>query len=418
VDERLLHVGGEVVSEPINSEGNTMRACSFWLVLTGVLWLASGVASAAEQKALRSTPLGPGMEADTNRFGSDYRNFESLSAQQCQTECAKDAQCKAWTWVKPGVQGPSAKCWLKNAVPAKSPDACCISGVKATVPSASTNAVLTERGAESLVQSGILKPEVLSINNQRPAGYVFRAGIPVTIHGHGLGTGGQVRLLGSFRKPPSVIVSDWRPSVIYARLADEISGEEDLNDVRLEIQPTGGQSIVVRGVRFEAARETTLLKDIPQRYVTLPGQQATYWTNGGRPSLDGPWPIWEFLKSVRAQSAIVSRSNFGKPSAKWFAPGTDTYVLPLRTGFSISNYVFTAGPSDTHPSKCNTFGGGQYFQGRYGVTIEHPNVIKVDWGVGRCHISPILTESSSDANYSAYGLDVYVVGPRGLSPWK
>jgi hypothetical protein len=71
-----------------------------------------------------------GFETDTNRFGSDYRSLDAPDAQKCQAACAGEAQCKAWTWVKPGVQGPSAKCWLKNAVPVASKSNCCVSGVK------------------------------------------------------------------------------------------------------------------------------------------------------------------------------------------------------------------------------------------------------------------------------------------------
>jgi hypothetical protein len=69
-------------------------------------------------------------EAGKNLPGGDYDNREIASAQQCQSICAVDARCKAWTWVKPGIQGPAARCWLKNQVPAARADACCTSGIK------------------------------------------------------------------------------------------------------------------------------------------------------------------------------------------------------------------------------------------------------------------------------------------------
>jgi hypothetical protein len=43
--------------------------------------------------------------------------------------------CRAWTFVKPGVQGPQARCWLKHQAPEARPHPCCISGVK---PAAAT----------------------------------------------------------------------------------------------------------------------------------------------------------------------------------------------------------------------------------------------------------------------------------------
>jgi hypothetical protein len=48
----------------------------------------------------------------------------------CRDLCQKDAPCKAWTWVKPGVQNAKAMCWLKNAIPTPSADANTTSGVK------------------------------------------------------------------------------------------------------------------------------------------------------------------------------------------------------------------------------------------------------------------------------------------------
>jgi hypothetical protein len=70
------------------------------------------------------------LEVGTNRYGGDYASRDLATAQQCQAACASEAQCKAWTWVKPGIQGPGAKCWLKNQVPAVSKNDCCVSGVK------------------------------------------------------------------------------------------------------------------------------------------------------------------------------------------------------------------------------------------------------------------------------------------------
>jgi hypothetical protein len=72
------------------------------------------------------------LEYDTNRFGSDYNNFEVPSGDPavCQDACLRDASCAAFTLVRPGVQGPNARCWLKNNVPPPAHDTCCTSGTK------------------------------------------------------------------------------------------------------------------------------------------------------------------------------------------------------------------------------------------------------------------------------------------------
>ena len=48
----------------------------------------------------------------------------------CQAACRSDERCAAWTHVAPGIQGPRAWCWLKHAVPARTSNKCCVSGVE------------------------------------------------------------------------------------------------------------------------------------------------------------------------------------------------------------------------------------------------------------------------------------------------
>ncbi len=61
----------------------------------------------------------------TNLPGQDYDSFDAPSAQVCRNTCGGESRCQAYTWVKPGIQGPSGRCWLKHALPAIVKDACC-----------------------------------------------------------------------------------------------------------------------------------------------------------------------------------------------------------------------------------------------------------------------------------------------------
>ena len=74
------------------------------------------------------------MEQNTDRAGSDYSNVTLPSGSgpaQCESLCNADpGHCKAWTFVKPGVQDVNPRCWLKNAVPPKTSNNCCVSGVR------------------------------------------------------------------------------------------------------------------------------------------------------------------------------------------------------------------------------------------------------------------------------------------------
>ncbi len=84
--------------------------------------------SYAEERALMSDP-----DYGFDRAGGDYRNFTPRTSDPtlCEEACANDAQCLAWSYVKPhSVKGPHPECWLKNIVPDKKEVSHVVSGTK------------------------------------------------------------------------------------------------------------------------------------------------------------------------------------------------------------------------------------------------------------------------------------------------
>jgi hypothetical protein len=79
-----------------------------------------------------SASSAPTLEPGTDRMGRDYRGFglDQPDPQLCRQACAGDSRCQAYTFVRAGVQGPQAMCYLKDAVPPARSDGCCTSGVK------------------------------------------------------------------------------------------------------------------------------------------------------------------------------------------------------------------------------------------------------------------------------------------------
>lgn len=73
---------------------------------------------------------GGGMRNNIDLAGFDFQRFGTRSPAECQTACMRARNCKAWTYVRPGVQGRFAVCRLKNAVPRATSNSCCVSGVK------------------------------------------------------------------------------------------------------------------------------------------------------------------------------------------------------------------------------------------------------------------------------------------------
>jgi hypothetical protein len=134
-----------------------VRATTFLIAFTALILLAAGTrnispwrgliqpAVAADSSEMTVVAVDPvltpqgNLEYDTNRPGADYRNFELAQADPaiCRNECANDSTCRAFTYVKPGVQGAKARCWLKSDVPNASANNCCVSGVKCGAASSS-----------------------------------------------------------------------------------------------------------------------------------------------------------------------------------------------------------------------------------------------------------------------------------------
>ncbi len=68
------------------------------------------------------------MEEQTARWGSTYSIVSANHPNTCQNKCAKDKQCKSWTYVLPTTK-QGGECRLKNMVPHRAENACCVSGV-------------------------------------------------------------------------------------------------------------------------------------------------------------------------------------------------------------------------------------------------------------------------------------------------
>jgi hypothetical protein len=71
-------------------------------------------------------------EHNTDRPGKDYKHFDlpNPDYKLCSQACENDPECKAYTYVKPGIQGLKARCWLKGEIPSPKLSDCCISGMK------------------------------------------------------------------------------------------------------------------------------------------------------------------------------------------------------------------------------------------------------------------------------------------------
>jgi hypothetical protein len=71
-------------------------------------------------------------QANFDRPGGDYQNSRLASGDpaDCALVCERDRRCRAWSFNYPTDVAGGAVCWLKSNVPARTPDNCCVSGVR------------------------------------------------------------------------------------------------------------------------------------------------------------------------------------------------------------------------------------------------------------------------------------------------
>jgi|SRR5665647_803281 len=71
-------------------------------------------------------------QANFDRPGSDYLSSPVPSGDpaDCALVCERDRRCRAWSFNYPTAAAGGALCWLKNSVPPRVQDDCCVSGVR------------------------------------------------------------------------------------------------------------------------------------------------------------------------------------------------------------------------------------------------------------------------------------------------
>ncbi|MDB5602298.1 MAG: apple protein [Xanthobacteraceae bacterium] len=103
-------------------------------------WLKSKVTARVESLSSVSGVRGAGVieprqgkvEFSIERYGDDYRSFDlptEPAGAACAAACEGEKNCRAWTYARPGYGSRTARCYLKERIPAPRRSPCCISGV-------------------------------------------------------------------------------------------------------------------------------------------------------------------------------------------------------------------------------------------------------------------------------------------------
>jgi hypothetical protein len=104
-------------------------------------WLKSRVTPRTPNPCCVSVVRGAGVieprtdqttEWGIDRDGGDLRILDlpaDPTGASCKTACEGEGRCRAWTYARPGYEGRSARCFLKERLTAPRRRPCCISGV-------------------------------------------------------------------------------------------------------------------------------------------------------------------------------------------------------------------------------------------------------------------------------------------------
>jgi len=78
------------------------------------------------------TPRASLAQSNFDRIGGDYLRapLSSGDPNDCALMCERDRRCRSWTFSYPRSPEEGAICWLKSTVPQRTPNSCCVSGVR------------------------------------------------------------------------------------------------------------------------------------------------------------------------------------------------------------------------------------------------------------------------------------------------
>jgi hypothetical protein len=286
-------------------------------------------------------------------------------------------------------------------------------------------------GAEHPQTAILCRQPYIGTVNGKASGIIFTPEAEwnlYTIKGCGFGNAaGNIYLKGPFKegriplqilpnKDPKHPTFVWRDTAIVASLDTRLTGELDRDNVTLVIEPASGSPMEEPGFKFFAARETVQLKSIPDLAIRL-----------GAPSDD--W-IASFRQGVPGLAVDVYRSAVWDPQNpnehRPFEPGTDVFDFSiLAAGFNVASAQIEHFDGDSSEVVIKKSTGWN--------VVWEANGVRVNWGVsevstcfnGNCkdwqgQLQASLSGQVSN-NYveaSLYGLNVWVSGPRGVSPWR
>ena len=242
-----------------------------------------------------------------------------------------------------------------------------------------------------------------------------------------------------FQIPPN----GWTDRQIVAQIDPNAGGLYDTNNVTLNVKTAGGQIYQATGMNFLAAREDQVLKKLvrttyPTGADSCYGQTLSECLIPGinlaivnaslgplTPQVESPTQYWltpgESIAAVRGVIYLNATDNY----AVNFPSGTDRYQFNFAPGFQLDpNNGVQLSHASIDVSHCQSLGGVYSHSGNWGVSYTSTSSFQVQWEEEACSPSSATAKNPQGigvtngyAGFSAYELEITVLGPRGVNPF-
>lgn len=256
-----------------------------------------------------------------------------------------------------------------------------------------------------------------------------------------------VHHLGSPNFPDRVYfqapANNWSDRQIIAQIDANAGGLYDTNNVILNVKTENGQVYQATGMNFLAAREDQVLQRLVKTpYPTgadscygltlseclIPGiNLAVVNSSVGQltPEVESPTQYWltpgESIAVVRGVIYLNATDNY----ALNFPSGTDRYQFNFAPGFQLDpNKGVQLNHASMDASHCQSLGGVYTHSGNWGVGYTSTSSFQVQWEEEACSPSSGAAKNPQGigvtngyAGFSAYELEITVLGPRGVNPF-
>ena len=215
-------------------------------------------------------------------------------------------------------------------------------------------------------------------------------------------------------------IEEWSDNTIKLHLDPKLTGVDDQNSLTLVVQRDDGKQASKAGYKFYAARDTTLLKQVPQRYFSLfkfrPDQSTIQswkptYTSGSSANV---------LPNMAGLSAEVHWDLTTDPNDVIIG-GKDVYDFShLHSTFALSSAAMEWKDVACTDPNYNQFATSN---DNWNIDWYQSAGVQVSWPGQMCKNTPgscggaFQGDCFENPPESNYGIDVWVTGPRGLDPW-